>query len=51
MYVPVTISLVGGDGFSVEEEDEEEEEEESLFPDTTISLTHVGGGRYIQPTL
>lgn len=28
------------------EEEEEEEEEESMFPDTIITLEHVGGGRY-----
>ena len=28
-----------------EEQEEEEEGEDSLFPDTTITLEHVGGGR------
>ena len=29
------------------EEEEEEEEEESMFPDTVITLEHVGGGRFV----
>ena len=27
------------------EEEDEEDEEDSLLPDTTITLTHIGGGR------
>lgn len=30
-----------------EGEEEEEEEEESMFPDTIITLEHVGGGRSV----
>ena len=34
-----------GAGDGGEEGEEEEEEEDSLFPDTTITLEHIGGGK------
>ena len=34
-----------GEGEEEEEEEEEDEEDDSLFPDTTITLEHVGGGK------
>ena len=34
-----------GEGEEEVEEEDEEEEDDSLFPDTTITLEHVGGGK------